>query len=59
MGVRAEDRAELKDFRGLVANIDPDDLQPGDAEVQTNLLSARPASLEVRPGFRFVTFEDS
>lgn len=52
------DRVEMKDFPGLVLNLDPNDLQPGAAREQVNVTSARPAALEVRPGYRFVQFED-
>lgn len=52
-------RVEMRDFPGLVLNLDPDDLAEGTAQVQTNITSARPAALEVRPGFRPVRFEDT
>jgi hypothetical protein len=52
-------QAELRDFPGLVLNIDPDDLKPGASQAQVNVTSARPAALEVRPGFRPVKFEDT
>jgi hypothetical protein len=57
MGQKATSRVELKDFPGLVLNIDPDDLRPGAAREQTNVTSAKPAVLEVRPGFRVVRFD--
>lgn len=58
MGMSPKDRVEMRDFPGLVLNLDPDDLQPGAAREQTNVTSARPAALEVRPGYRVVRFED-
>lgn len=51
-------RVEIRDFAGLVTNIDPADLKPGSARIQENITSGLPAALEVRPGFRVVTFED-
>jgi hypothetical protein len=51
-------RVEMKDFAGLVVNIDPSDVRPGTAREQDNVMSARPAMLEVRPGFQAVRYED-
>lgn len=59
MGVKAVNRVELKDFAGLVTNLDPDDLTPGSAQEQTNAMSDRAAMLETRPGYLVVKFEDS
>lgn len=55
---KPKSRVEMRDFAGLVTNIDPGDVRPGTAREQVNLMSARPAMLEVRPGFRPVTYED-
>jgi hypothetical protein len=52
-------RTEIRDFAGLVTNIDPADVRPGTAREQVNVTSARPATLEVRPGYRVVQFEES
>jgi hypothetical protein len=49
---------EIKDFPGLITNMDPDDLPPGAAQVQINVTSERAAALEVRGGYLAVTFED-
>jgi hypothetical protein len=57
--MKAVNQVELRDFPGLVLNIDPDDLKPGASQEQINVTSARPAALEVRPGFRPVKFEDT
>lgn len=59
MGLKPLDRVEIRDFPGLVLNIDPTDLKAGAAEEQVNITSSRPATLEVRPGFRVVRFEDT
>jgi hypothetical protein len=48
----------MRDFPGLITNLDPDDLPPGSAQVQVNVTSSRPAVLEPRPGYRVVIFED-
>lgn len=53
------DQVSIRDFPGLVTNMDPDDIKMGAAQVQVNVTSSRPAALEVRPGFRVVSFEDS
>lgn len=58
MGLKANTTVEIRDFPGLVLNLDPDDLPPGSAREQKNMTSARPAALEVRPGYRVVRFED-
>lgn len=50
---------DVRDFPGLATNLDPDDLRPGTAREQVNVLGSRPALLEVRPGFRVVRWEDS
>lgn len=52
-------KVDMKDFAGLVTNIDPADVRPGTAREQTNLTSARPAELNVRPGFLIVRYEDT
>jgi hypothetical protein len=56
--MRSDTRVRVRDFPGLVLNVDPNDLPPGAAREQTNITSALPASLEVRPGYRVVRFED-
>jgi hypothetical protein len=48
----------MRDFAGLVTNIDPADMRPGTAREQVNISCVRPACLEVRPGYRPVKFED-
>lgn len=52
------DRVEVRDFPGLILNMDPDDLPAGASRVQVNAGSHKPAELEVRPGYRVVRFED-
>lgn len=51
-------RVQMRDFAGLVTNIDPSDVRPGTAREQVNVMSARPAMLETRPGFLPVQYED-
>lgn len=48
----------MKDFPGLLTNMDPDDLTPGAARIQVNATCERAAMLEVRPGYLKVRFED-
>ena len=53
----AENRIELRDFPGLVQQSDTHDVPPGSAKEQTNLESSTPGQLDVRAGYRIVTFE--
>ena len=55
---KPQSRVEMRDFAGLVTNIDPTDVRPGTAREQVKVMSARPAMLEVRPGFQAVKYED-
>lgn len=47
----------IRQFPGLVDDLDEFDLRPGAAQVQTNLQSVTPGALEVRPGTVEVEFE--
>lgn len=58
MGQPARVSTEIRDFPGMATDIDPHDTPPGMAEEQVNVQSSRPGTLEVRPGYRFVTFEE-
>lgn len=58
MGQPARVVTEIRDFPGLATAADPHDLPPGAAEEQLNVQSGRPGTLEVRPGYRVVTFEE-
>jgi hypothetical protein len=54
----AENRFEIRDFPGLVQQSDVHDLPAGGAREQTNLESSTPGQLNVRAGYRVVTFEE-
>lgn len=49
----------LRDFPGIVNNLDPRDLPPGTAEQQVNLLSRIQGQMIVRRGLREVTFDST
>ena len=59
MGLPTKQSVELRDFPGLVTNLDPHDLPPGAAQVQINVVSIVSGELQVRLGIKEVTFEDS
>jgi hypothetical protein len=48
---------EAKDFSGLVTNADPADIPVGAAEDQVNCASMTLGELQVRLGYRQVTFD--
>jgi len=52
-----DSRVNVRDFPGLIVNIDPNDLPPGAGRIQRNATSVRPAELRARPGFKEVTFD--
>jgi hypothetical protein len=52
-----EDGTVINDFPGLIDNIDPRDIPPGSADVQTNAACVKMGELQVRLGVRDVTFE--
>jgi hypothetical protein len=51
-------RVELKDFPGLMTNVDPDDVTAGAGIEQTNVGLRKSAQLTLRGGYREVVFED-
>ncbi len=58
MSQPAKTSVEMKDFPGLASKPDADDLAPGGAQVQVNLMSARPGQLRSRPGYQQLAFDD-
>lgn len=48
----------IRDFPGLLANIDPHDQPPGGAQVQVNASIERPGEMRARRGYRPLTFDD-
>lgn len=48
----------IRDFGGLVCNIDRHDQDPGGAQVQVNAVAEKPGELRVRRGYRVLTFDD-
>jgi hypothetical protein len=59
MSVPPKTSVELRDFPGIMPQSDPRDLPPGAAEEQVNAQSIRTGELNVRPGYRVVTFEEN
>ncbi len=57
MGVKADSAVSMAQFSGMFSNIDPVDLQPGQSEVQVNVMILRPGELTVRRGLRELTFD--
>ena len=53
-----KDTVPIRDFPGLATKPDPDDLPPGGAVIQVNIMSSRPGQLRVRPGYRPLKFEE-
>lgn len=49
---------QIVDFPGLVLNSDPRDTPPGAAQVQTNVASVALGELQVRRGYRPVSFDE-
>jgi hypothetical protein len=58
MSEPSKDGLVMREFPGLVNNMDPRDLPPGVADVQKNLLSRIRGQLTVRRGLRDVKFEE-
>lgn len=58
MGEPAESAVEIRDFRGMASNYDPNDIMPGSSQLQVNVNGLQRGQLEVRRGMREVTFED-
>jgi len=55
---KPDGRVKIQDFLGYQPNLDPHDMPPGVATVQTNACSMRPGELRVRLGFAVVQFDD-
>ena len=50
---------DLQPFSGVVTNLNQHYLPPGGAQVQTNITCQTPYQLDVRKGFRPVTFANA
>lgn len=58
MAEQARAMVEIRDFAGLMNNVDVDDAPPGAAEVQINACSFRVGELTIRQGMRPVVFDN-
>ena len=58
MANKPKAKAEIKSFPGLATTIDPDDMPPGQAEIQVNVGIGDLGSLEARRGYRAVSFDN-
>jgi len=53
----AKSVAVINDFAGLITQTDADDLRQGAGQTQTNVCVVRMGEMQVRQGYRKVTFE--
>jgi hypothetical protein len=58
MARRPKERAVVRDFSGLEANVDAHDIEAGAGRVQVNAASEVPGELRARRGLRFLDFDD-
>lgn len=59
MGVVPKSIVEIRDFKGMASNYDPNDITPGTSQEQININGLQRGQLEVRRGMRQLTFEES
>jgi hypothetical protein len=59
MSEEAKGGVVMRDFGGLVTNLDPRDLPPGVSDVQVNVNSRVGGELNVRRGLQEVKFDGS
>ena len=57
MGEKAKQMVEIRDFPGLILDMDPNDLPMGAAEQQVNVQSNTPGILVSRTGYLELSFE--
>lgn len=57
MAELAKEKVEIRDFPGLASDLDPQDIGPGAAEEQVNVTSDVTGELNVRLGYRQLSFE--
>lgn len=58
MAQLAKSADQMSDFPGLQSNADARNLPTGASKDQVNLTCVRLGQMNVRPGFRVVTFEE-
>jgi hypothetical protein len=58
MAIPPKSVVEIRDFKGMASNYDPNDIDPGTSQEQVNINGLQRGQLEVRRGLRQVTFED-
>jgi hypothetical protein len=57
MGVKPVLRVVIRDFAGLETNADPNDIEPGKAREQINIVAERSGELRPRQGWARVKFQ--
>lgn len=57
MGAKPVVRTIIRDFAGLETNADPNDIEPGKAREQVNIVAERSGELRPRMGWARVKFE--
>jgi len=57
MADRPRQSVEIRDYPGLIANSDPEDIPRGAAQMQVNVISLVTGELSTRGGYRTVSFE--
>ena len=50
-------KVAMRDFHGLISNVDPRDIQPGASQHQINVVANHPAEIRVRQGITLVQFD--
>lgn len=55
---KVPEKVMMRDFAGLVTNVDAEDLPPGAGRVQVNVRGDRPGELRPRSGWVRIKFED-
>ena len=58
MGEPTKTMTNIAQFNGMISNMDPRDVPPGQSVRQINVMVTRPGELNVRRGLRELAFDD-
>ncbi len=58
MGIKPDSQVQESTFTGMVSNINPRDLRPGQAALQINVTAVKHGELAVRRGLRELIFDE-